>query len=195
MTRRRHLFRPSARGGFDVELREDERALLAALPARLIAALERVGASDAPVPESLRRLLPPAYLTDAAAESAYVRLVRSELVAEHRAALDLLVATAGTTHLRASELESWLLAVNDLRLVLGTSLEVTEDVRELDPDDARYGEWVCYHYLSYLAEEAVEALSGLLPPANPLAGDDLPDDPWGDPPGGLRWDGTPAPGG
>ena len=43
----------------------------------------------------------------------------------------------------------------------------------------------CYNYLTYLESSVVDALADILPPS---AEDDASlDDPWGEPPGGLRW--------
>jgi hypothetical protein len=221
--RPRRRIRPSARGGFEVRLPPEERALLSHLPRQLDELLAtatdpaasgaedaaevarprdrtRAASADAGGPEvpgiqdPLRRLFPPAYLRDEAAEAAYVGLVRSELVTHHRESLALLLRTADATRLTSEELEAWLAALNDLRLVIGSSLGVTETMPDLDERDPRYAEWVCYSYLSYLENEVVDALAGVLPPAAPGADDEAPEDPWGEPPGGLRWDGTPLPG-
>ncbi|HUZ19947.1 MAG TPA: DUF2017 family protein [Acidimicrobiales bacterium] len=223
--RQRRRIRPDARGSFEVRLPPEERALLAHLPRQLDELLAtatdpaapgaddgaevarprdrtrapRAGGADDPekpgVQDPLRRLFPPAYLRDEAAEAAYVGIVRAELVAHHRETLALLLRTADATRLTGEELEAWLAALNDLRLVIGSSLGVTETMAELDEHDPRYAEWVCYSYLSYLENEVVDALAGVLPPATPGADDEAPEDPWGEPPGGLRWDGTPLPGG
>ena len=39
----------------------------------------------------------------------------------------------------------------------------------------------------------IDLLSDALPPPLDGADEDVPDDPWGEPLGGLRWDGTPLP--
>jgi hypothetical protein len=57
--------------------------------------------------------------------------------------------------------ESWLSAVNDVRLVLGSRLEVTEDTPErLPKDDPRAGELAVYHWLTFCQDSLVGALSG-----------------------------------
>lgn len=63
------------------------------------------------------------------------------------------------------QLVAWLGSLNDLRLVLGTRLEVTEEDYERDvPDeDPRRPAFAVYHYLSWLEEELVEALGSGLP--------------------------------
>jgi hypothetical protein len=55
-------------------------------------------------------------------------------------------------------------ALNDLRLVLGTRLEVSEDMDEepFAPDDPRASAFAVYRYLSELQWMVVEALSAAL---------------------------------
>jgi hypothetical protein len=180
-------------GGFDVSLSRDERALLSSIPGQLAQALAAVGENDAQLPEGLLRLFPAAYPRDPSAEASYVGLVRADLVAHHQRALAVLAATASATHLDAEQVEAWLTALTDLRIVIGTALGVTEDMSEPARGDPNYAEWLCYDYLTYLESVVVDALAGLLPPSQPDADDATPDDPWGEPPGGLRWDGTPVP--
>jgi hypothetical protein len=183
----------SSRGGFDINLPDYERELLSVLPGRMLSGLERVAQPEAIIPDALRRLFPPAYPTDMAADSAYARLVRRELLDHHREALLVLRDSTEVTHLDEEGLESWLTAITDLRLMLGSILVISEEERELNPDDPNYYEWICYHYLSYLQGAIIEVLTDVLPPAIPDDQVELPGDPWGEPLGGLRWDGTPTP--
>lgn len=181
-------------GGYDVRLPTEERELLSSLPGQLVSLLDDV--DDAPsdqLPDAIRRLLPRAYSTDDEAEAAYVALTRQDLVEHHREALELLAATASATHLDDEQLSGWLAALNDLRLVLGSILDVTEQDVGLPATDPRQAEWIAYHYLGALQSEVIDALSGALPPPVPGADDLVPEDTWGEPPGGLRWDGTPQP--
>ena len=63
--------------------------------------------------------------------------------------------------LSAEEADTWLRALNDLRLVLGTRLDVQEDTfaAELRSDDPRAPALAVYAYLSWIQEQLVEALS------------------------------------
>lgn len=182
------------RGGLDVRLPPEERALLASLPGQLERVLDSADDPSDVQPEVLRRLFPVAYARDVTAEQNYAAIVRSELLEQRRESLAVLAQTADAAHLSNEEAEAWLASLNDLRLVIGTSLDVDEEPPEVDENDPRYAEWVCYGYLSFLQGELVDALSGSLPPPVPGADDDVPDDPWGELPGGLRWDGTMRPG-
>jgi hypothetical protein len=78
------------------------------------------------------------------------------------------------------------------RLVLGTVLDIREDSEV--PEGPVSPQLLAYYYLSGLQGEIVEYLSESLPEALPGADDQIPEDPWGEPLGGLRWDGTPQPG-
>jgi len=177
-----------------VRLTPEERDLLAALPLQLISLLDDVG-DELPgeLPDALRRLLPPAYTTDPDAERAYVSLTRQELVEHHRDSLEIMSATAKATRLDDEQLVAWLAALNDLRLVLGTMLGVTENEAEPPAEVARQAEWIAYHYLGGLQSELIDVLESTLPQPVPGVDDLVPDDHWGEPPGGLRWDGTPQP--
>jgi hypothetical protein len=140
-------------GRYAVRLPAEERDVLAALPAQLREAL------DAGEP-TLYRLFPPAYVNDDAANEDYAHLVGTGLREGKLRALDELVRTAHDETLSEEGLRCWLGALESLRLVLGTQLDVTEesygplDVR--DPDAPRLA---LYHWLSWLQEEVVQALS------------------------------------
>jgi hypothetical protein len=143
--------------GGEVELRlsRDERSLLARVVEELRALLE----GDAGDP-SLRRLFPPAY-DDEDDERAYRDLMGGELLDGRRAALELVAETVDRERLGAEEADTWLRALNDLRLVLGTRLDVQQDTfaEEPDYDDPRGQALAVYAYLSWLQEQLVAALS------------------------------------
>jgi hypothetical protein len=143
-------------GDFRLRLSAGERELLRELPAELLALL--TAESDDPV---LKRLFPPAYEDDAAEEIEYQRLMHGELVEGRREALRVLETTADCERLAENELHAWLGALNDLRLVLGTRLGVSEEVyeRDLDPRDPQAYDLAVYAYLSWLQEHVVEAAS------------------------------------
>ncbi|MFZ0172715.1 MAG: DUF2017 family protein [Acidimicrobiales bacterium] len=205
-------------GGCVLRLSQPERALLERLPREIddvLGALE--SASDRPladdhelepapdlglagfpaiegvpaVPPSLRRLFPPAYTRDDEAERKYVGATRSELLEHHRQALQTLSETATAKVLDAEQVQQWMTALNDIRLVLGTVLEVREDGEP--PAGPLPQQLLYYYYLSGLQVELVDFLAGWLPDPTPGADDLTTEDPWGEPLGGLRWDGTPQP--
>ena len=84
----------------------------------------------------MRRLFPTAYHDDAERDREYQQLVRDELLDRRLAALDIVDSHRSTAdELDEAQLSAWMRRVNDLRLVLGTRLDVCEDRRRLDADD------------------------------------------------------------
>ncbi len=188
---RRRIRMTRKQRGCELHLPPEERALLEMLPKELAALLRGVGIEQ-PLPESVRRLFPRAYVRDEEAEQIYEQSTRRELLESHLSSLETLRQYAHATHLDEETTAAWMAALNDLRLVLGTVLGVTDEDVGI-PDDAPETEAVIYQYLTMLQAELIDVMEQWLP--DPVAGaDDLvPEDPWGEPLGGLRWDGTPRP--
>ena len=71
-------------------------------------------------------------------------------------------ASIDADRLTEDQLLSWLGVLNDLRLVLGTRLEITEETTQDDfaPDDPRAQSFALYAYLTWLVDAIVGALSG-----------------------------------
>jgi hypothetical protein len=140
--------------GARLRLPEGERQLLRELAAELD---ERL--ADEADADDLRRLFPPAYETAPEDEAEFRRLQRSELLDGHRQALRVIEETIERDHLSGQELDAWLTALNELRLVLGTRLDITEESygQWPDPRDPGARERALYLYLSALQEEAVTA--------------------------------------
>ncbi len=145
-------------GEYVLRLPEGERALLRHLPSELRSLLEA-----APNDPGLRRLFPRAY-EDEQDEAAYRRLLGNELLEGRRRALQVLAETADAQRLTGEQAQAWLTALNDLRLFLGTRLEVSDEslLEDLAEDDPRAPELALYAYLSWLQEQLVEALSAEL---------------------------------
>jgi hypothetical protein len=142
-------------GDFRLRLPREERELLRTVPAQLRALLD-----DADDP-SLVRLFPPAYREDLDASAEFAGLERGALLDGKRSALRVLEETATAERVSEAELTAWMTAINDLRLVLGTRLDVSEESYGIpvDPTDPRAPEWALYHYLSWLQEQVVDALA------------------------------------
>ncbi len=151
----RRRFSRNRRGDYTVSLPAEERDVLRTLPEQLRGML----ATEDP---NLERLFPPAYLGDDTRNAEFARLMHMELLGRRLAALDLLEETVDAERLTEEQILAWLGSLNDTRLVLGTMLDVSED---MEPDaigeaDARYPMWVLYHFLSALVGEIIEALGG-----------------------------------
>lgn len=153
MTVRRHppVWRAKD-GSYRVELGAEDREVLRELPLQLSQAF-----TANPKDEAFRRLSPPAYADDPAAEEEYRRLVGQELSDGKTAALETLAKTADAKELNEDELDAWLRALNFVRLWLGTLLDVSEDEEADEPEDAPH---ILYHVLTWLQALVIDALSG-----------------------------------
>jgi len=148
-------------GRYRVKLRANERALVADLVGQLRDQL--VASTDDP---SVRRLFPPAYPDDAERDAGYQVLTRDELLEHRLAALDVVEATLGGDEIDDEAMNAWMGTLNSLRLVLGTRLDVDEELPALDPADPLAPAYAVYEFLGWLLSQVVDALSTDLPPPN-----------------------------
>ncbi|MDF0531003.1 DUF2017 domain-containing protein [Tsukamurella sp. 8F] len=133
----------------------------------------RTGHSDAPSDGPLQRLLPDFYRPDEAGDDGVSRefagdlnaalrsLNEPEIIDAKRSAAQTVLATlpehAGKVSLTEEQAADWLTAVNDVRLALGSLLDITADHPEGRPgiDPARID---MYHWLSALLDVLVTAM-------------------------------------
>lgn len=122
---------------------------------------------------ALARLFPDAYPDDPDATADFRRYTQPDLTTERRRRATVAIETldrikdGGRLSLIPAEAAAWLGALNDLRLVLGTRLEITVDDQQpgesFGPDDPRTAYVPVYYYLGYLQETLIEALAGSSP--------------------------------
>jgi hypothetical protein len=161
MMRRR--VKRSRDGTFDLRIPPDERELLRSVGPQLREVLVRQATAiqhgDDP---AVDRLFPVAYPDDEDRQAEFRLLAHDELLSSHLGALAVLEETADADRLNEDQLQSWMRALNHVRLVLGTRLDVTEegDERPRSGRDPRAGAFAVYDYLTYLQGEIVDALSG-----------------------------------
>ncbi len=118
------------------------------------------GPVDAPSDPALARLLPDAYGDDDEAAADYRRYTQADLRTGKRESAGVLLASlaplterGGRVLLDRPQADAWLLCLNDLRLVLGTRLEVTEETElEPDRDDPHAQALLVYGWLGWLQE-------------------------------------------
>jgi hypothetical protein len=146
------MVRRSRDGTFQLRINDDERDLIASLAAQLRDLL--MGDET----DGLERLFPPGYANDPDREQEYQQLTHDELLTKRLASVDIVEQTVTETSLTEDQLNAWMGAVNDLRLVLGTRLDVTEDMDDIDLEDPRAPAFAVYHYLTHLLAEIVQAL-------------------------------------
>jgi hypothetical protein len=122
----------------------------------------RTGPSTKPDDHVLARLLPD-FSTDDDDLSAGMRsLHEPELIdakdGAARVIIETLPADGGKVELTPAQADAWLTALNDIRLALGTALDVSEDMPDqLPPDDPRGAHLGVYQWLTYVQDALVQA--------------------------------------
>jgi hypothetical protein len=138
-----------------------------------LAAIVGLPASAMPVSEdpALARLLPDAYREDDEAAAEYRRLMDGDLRMQKAGALQRVLddlSGNGTAHgdgqrfeLPDGAITPWLYALTDVRLTLGTRLDVSEDweadLGRLDPGSPQFAGFAVYDWLSWLQNAIIEA--------------------------------------
>jgi hypothetical protein len=133
----------------------------------------RTGPSTAPDDPILSRLLPDFHrLDDDSPDEADLDSAAALRSLHEPELLDLKTGVAGvvlktcpedggTIRLSLEQAESWLSALNDVRLALGTALDVSEDMPdELPPDDPRGPHLGVYQWLTWMQESLIHAVAG-----------------------------------
>ena len=150
----------ATRGGPRLRLDEAETDVLRQLVGELRGVLQG-GRTDRGDPV-YDRLFPAAY-EDAFEEAKYVELIGDDLVTQKIEGLtsvqNALGSRATDVTLEGDSLDTWLAALTDLRLAIGTRLEVTEETMsdELDPDAPDAPAMAVLHWLGWLQEGVIRA--------------------------------------
>lgn len=142
--------------GFELRLDEGERDLLEASIGQLRTLLVNENPSSDP---GVARLFPPAYPEDALQNLDFERGVGDRLLADRLAALDTVERSLDGPRLTEEQLSALMRVVNDIRLVYGVRLDITEDSTMADfPQDPQRGAYLRYRWLSDLLDDTVRAL-------------------------------------
>jgi hypothetical protein len=152
-------FRRRRDGRYVVKLDPNVRAVLVTLSQQLMPTL------DSREPTN-RRLYPPAYPSESQnrEEQEYRALVDGALENHHRQTFAVLTETARSDTLNESEFNAWLSAIGAMRLIIGTRLDVSENMVEPAPEDPTAPEYALYELLGQLQYLMVEVLAAGLPP-------------------------------
>ena len=142
---------------FAVRISEGERDLLD----HLVPQLRELLLSTSPtggVDPVARRLFPTAYHENPEDDAAYQEMMRDQLLVSRLESLEMFEATTRSETLSSDQIDAWTNAINQMRLVLGTRLDVGEDdePQDLDIDDPETAPLATYHYLGHLLGEILD---------------------------------------
>ena len=148
-------------GSVTIRFSEDEAELLR----RLLAEMETLLAARSDRDPVVGRLFPRAYEKKEEEES-YRSLVGDELVTAKKANLrtagDMLGREgAAEAALSEDQAEAWLALLTDLRLAIGTRLDITEEKmsEDIDPDDPEAAALSVLHWLGWVQGTILEAIT------------------------------------
>jgi hypothetical protein len=138
--------------GLPGDVRDDLRDLCEELRTLLLG-------EDASSDAGIARLFPAAY-EDPLRNLDYEREAGGRLLASRLAGLDTVQATLGADAITEDELLAWLRTVNDLRLVLGARLDVTEEstLADVAADEEATVTFDLYHVLGQVESFMIKAL-------------------------------------
>jgi hypothetical protein len=151
------LFASNEAGGVEVRLPSGLRDVLRSLCDQLETLLTTEDRSSDP---ALARLSPAAYPDDPLRELEFEQMAGGDLTEGRLAALRELRETAGAEVLEEEQALAWLRTLNDLRLVLGTRLDVTEEsgVEDFAGDEAMEAAFELYGALGMVQGELLLAI-------------------------------------
>lgn len=146
------LFQPQADGTFVVGIEPAVRAWIV----EMAEALEETMGTDNP---DIKRLFPTAYPHDPERDAGYQIFARGQQIERKHSAIETMRATVDSETFTSEELAAWLGIVNDIRLVLGTRLDVSEDDRRIRKKDPNAEAHLLYRQLGLIMEYMVDAAS------------------------------------
>ena len=122
---------------------------------------------ELPADPVVARLLPDAYKDDPEKAGEFRKYTESSLREAKKyfgqTLLETLPPEGGKVRLTGDQARDWLRALNDVRLMFGVRLEVTEDFEEqlasLDPKDPRFAAFEVYGWLGAVQESLVRAIA------------------------------------
>ncbi|MGH2681537.1 MAG: DUF2017 family protein [Actinomycetota bacterium] len=145
------------RDRFAVHLSKGVRGLLVELCQQSRALLQGEDPSSDP---AVARLFPPAYQDDPLRNLEFETTLGGGPRTGKLEALDTVEGTVHASSLSEDELLAWIGVVNDLRLVLGTRIDITEEATDEDfpRADPRHDTYRVYQFLGWLLQEMLEAM-------------------------------------
>lgn len=147
-------FRRNGDGSFSITIPQQERQLLEQLIPQM---RELIEGHD----QLTWRLFPNPYPKHEKAADDYAEMIGNDLEDKHLHSLKTVEETLTATRLEEEQMQSWMHAINDLRIVIGTRLKVDEDT-EIDDyaDDTEQSLFLTYSYLGIMLERIIVAVAG-----------------------------------
>lgn len=136
---------------FKVDLSNQVRELLADMREMTLTHV----AAESPI---AKRLFPSAYQNSPEMELDYQKLTHEPLAGHHQANLSKFEETLYNSELDEEEALAWIGALNNMRLILGTALQIEEDQPFPDENDPNYEGFVVYDLLTYLQGAFIEEI-------------------------------------
>lgn len=142
---------------FAVHLSKGVRGLLVELCQQSRTLLRGEDPSSDP---AVARLFPPAYQDDPLRNLEFETTLGGGPKTGKLEALDTVEGTVHASSLSEDELLAWIGVVNDLRLVLGTRIDITEEATDEDfpRADPRHDTYRVYQFLGWLLQGMLEAM-------------------------------------
>ncbi len=149
------VFSPATGGRMEVHLHDSIRDLLGQLCDQLELLLQREHPASDP---AMARLFPAAYPDDPLRELEFERMTGDDLTRGRLASLRAVRASLRADALAAEQSLAWMGTLNDVRLVLGSRLDVTEESTEADFSGEDAGTYEIYQLLGGLQGQLLFAL-------------------------------------
>ena len=155
-------FSRARKGGLEIDIPGFEAHALR----ELVEQMQEVLAAEDRKDPVTARLFPPAY-DDSRDDEAFRDLIGADLKSLKEKALSVVSETLGRRgpvhgELAEEEADAWLRALTDLRLAIGTRLDVTEETMdaELDPEHPDAPSFSMLHWLAWVQESLLDAMTG-----------------------------------
>jgi Domain of unknown function (DUF2017) len=149
------------KGDYLLRLTTSEREALRSTVGLLRQLLTEGDSGDDP---ALKRLFPPAYMDDPERAAEFDGMVRSDLMEGRLSTIQTVEETVDAPRVTEEQLSAWLSAINDVRLVLGVRLGVTEESTpsDFEDDPERSQSYALYAYLTWLEDDLIGSLSSAM---------------------------------
>lgn len=136
---------------FQIDLPSQVRQILSDMEEMALAHV----AAESPV---AKRIFPSAYRNSPEMEMDFQKMTREALGEHHRSNLETFKNSLYNSEITFDEALAWVGALNSMRLILGTALDVQEDQDPPDEEDPDYQGYVIYDLLTYLQGAVIDAL-------------------------------------